>query len=226
MGMDSSLNPAAPGGRKLAPVPGCLLKAFLFTGKTILNGIAGVVVLYWFFMLLGNGIYYCDTTTEYVTLKWIALFGGDRSAWEITRRISEMSPVDCCSSREQRLAIESICGRRPANRDKIVAFSIDEILKEDKPHFNRVHLIGLVEDLTGESLAASGYPMTGWADDQIPEMEKPNIERGLIYIRRWWENKNGAEKSSYPDKYQTPSFSFRSAETTTLSCICSQAVRM
>ncbi|MFA5089393.1 MAG: hypothetical protein WC552_10215 [Candidatus Omnitrophota bacterium] len=62
------------------------------------------------------------------------------------------------------------------------------ILDENTHHYNRVHLIRLVETLTNKTFDTSCYTMYGWPENQIPDEARIYINIGLDYISNWWEN--------------------------------------
>ena len=78
--------------------------------------------------------------------------------------------------------------RYDLNRAPYITEPVGIILNEETKHYNRVQLIYVLEQITGESF---GYPMIGL--DKVPEDMKPEIERGLSSVRSWWADRKEAD---------------------------------
>ena len=189
-------NPARPHHIPLPPgrIPNPeVIAIFKCCVKTILIIPSVLIVFYTVFVLCGGGIYLCGGREEKVSLRILASFGGASSARNIAGVISGQMPCDSCCNSCQIDALTAICRRRPEEKENIIDFAVNEILKSNQLHKNRVDLILAIESLTGQSFSRSGFPMTSWYDHEIPEEEKPNIERGLKYIREWHEKRRASQ---------------------------------
>lgn len=160
-----------------------------------LLGVVFILLIILFCLYCGH-IYLCGGYIEEISTRFIDKYGGVGDARAVVDLISEVNSGDDCSHLNQISSLESICGRRPAEEcEQLVDIIVKDILEKDKPYFNRVLLIKALESITGESFRESGFPLSNKYYDKIPEEESVNVERGLNYIRDWWQKRKEAEHS-------------------------------
>jgi hypothetical protein len=68
-------------------------------------------------------------------------------------------------------------------REEYVSRMVGIILKNSTSHYCRVHLISVLEDVTGRKF---GYVMVGYDNDELTSEMKRQNEQALEKIRRWW----------------------------------------